>query len=44
MIVHYQLLLYIVNVDKCDHFILLNLYDNFIFKQFSVIVFIKKYF
>jgi len=31
MIIHYQLLLSIVNVGRYDHFILLSLYNIFIF-------------
>ena len=44
MIVHYQFLLFIVNVAKCDHFILLSLYNNFFFFFCAVvIIFIKKF-
>ena len=31
MIVHYRFLLFIVNVAKCDHFILLSLHNIFFF-------------
>ena len=31
MIVHYQFLLFIVNVGRCDHFILLSLYNIYLF-------------
>ena len=41
MIVHYHFLLSIVNVAKCDHFILLSLYNIFFFCA-VVIIFIKK--
>ena len=40
----YQSLLFIINMDRCDHFILLSLYNIFIFMQFHylfVIGFIK---
>ena len=36
MIIHYQLLLFIVNIGKYDHFILLSLYNIFIFMQLSL--------
>ena len=40
MMVHYQLSLSIVNVARCDHFILLSLYNLYIF-YVVVIIFIK---
>ena len=43
MIVHYQFLLFIVNVGRCDHFILLSLYNIYLF-LYSCHYFYKKYF
>ena len=40
IIVYYKLLLSIVNVDRCDNFILLSLHNTFILCDFIIYIFI----
>ena len=37
-IIHYHLSLYVINMGRCDYFILLGLYNIFIFIQLSLSV------